>query len=199
MSRVLTEAEIAALKVPTPVEVAAAGRYTIAGLFQSGTFGPDEETAIEEIRAIRQAFGQMTSPSRGWMTPRYGSGPPATPRILANGPAWRRYTSWRERWAAPAVARSPSYPWGLSAADLACMALLEPWNITDLARLSGKSDLLTVELLVRVVTDYGSELKRERARIWEAWDAVDATTAARRLRRRRMKGAERARRYRKKK
>ena len=159
MTRPLSRAELKALEP----------RYTIAGLFESGQFGGDEETALEEIRNIRGAFNVMVNPGRGWMTPRYSSGPPGTPRVLGRADVWRRYTAWRARHARVAAAPSAGRPWGLTVADLAVMAICEPVTLNDLADLTGMSAVSATHLFIAAVKDYGAEMRSDNRRLLNAY------------------------------
>jgi hypothetical protein len=178
-------------------------RYTVAGLFESGTLGAGDETALEEISAIRSAFGRMVSPQRGWFSDKggmgSGSGGQPVPRPLGNGRAWRRYVSWRHRWSRQVVAPHPSVPWGLTAADVVVRLVTEPVSFRDVAELTGKSSLSVVRLFVAAVQDYGAEVVRSRREFWNAWDGIEEQTRRRQVQRRRRQVAERVRRHREKK
>src|SRR5689334_24484713 len=156
MSKARTRAELQALEP----------RYTVGGLFESGTLGSADETAIEEIVAIRSAFGRWVNPSRGWMTPRFGESAPAVPRPLGNGPAWRRYKEWRYRWRRQLVAPGPSIPWGLTVADVVIGIVTEPGTINDWARTVKMPAFLLVELFVKSVNDYRRTAAEDRRRLW---------------------------------
>lgn len=132
-------------------------RYTIGGLFESGKLGLEAETALEEIRSIREGFQRYTSPSRGWLSPRYSDNKPEVPRNLASPSIWQRYTRWRRKYAVLVVQPSPSLPWGLSVAGLVVSLATTPMTFEEAARLLGWKQTSVVELVIRAIEDYGPE------------------------------------------
>lgn len=178
-------------------------RYTIAGLFESGTLGAGDETALEEISSIRNAFARWVNPSRGWFTDRGGMGGSGgnspTPRPLGNGRAWRRYLSWRQRWSRVVIPPSPSLPWGLTAADLVTRLVTEPVSFHETAQLADKPALSVVQLFVAAVKDYGAEVVRSRMDFWSTWDGIDQQMARRQAHARRRRWAAQKRNQRRRK
>lgn len=166
MSKPKTAAELRALEP----------RYTIGGLFQSGVLGPADETAIEEINAVRLSFQRYVNPSRGWLTPRFSDARPEMPRQMGNAPSWRRYKAWRHRWSRQIVAPSASIPWGLTVADVVTLLVTEPVTFNDTAPLTGMSALGLVELFSRCVRDYGVEMSQAWNGARSARDGRDAAT-----------------------
>lgn len=186
MTKPLTRAQLLALEP----------RYTIAGLFQSGQLGAADETALEEIKATRDAFHRWLNPGRGWMTPRYGSSPPAVPRQIANAPAWRRYKDWRYRWNRRLVAPSPSTPWGLSVADVVLLLINEPYTFNDVAPMTNLTPRDLVDLFVLAVRDYGRVVDDAKRKFWAEWDRVDDDMRRQKQRRQRLVWAAKKQRYR---
>jgi hypothetical protein len=139
----------------------------------------------------------MVNPSRGWMSPQTGGSLSPTPRILGNGPAWRRYIAWRARHSRQLVPASPGRPWGLTEADIVVMAVCEPGSLTSLSLALQIDPTALVHRFIGAVRDYGGELARDKARFWRAWAGVEHENAARKRFQRRRKAAARAAAYRK--
>jgi hypothetical protein len=134
---------------------ARAPRYSVAGLFESGTLGLEAETALEEIRSITTGFERWVSPSKGWLTPRLSDNRPPIPRSLGVGGPWGRYRSWRVRWQRRILSPSASLPWGLTAGGLVVALVTTPLTFEQAATVLRWDILRVVDLFVKVLDDYG--------------------------------------------
>jgi len=108
--------------------------YSLAGLFESGLFGLAEESAIEELAAVRNGVRQMVVPSAGWLSPRYtDSNDRAVPRALGQTAQWNRYKAFWRLNSGQALAPTPNDPWGLTWAAVVMILLTEPVTFTEMA------------------------------------------------------------------
>jgi hypothetical protein len=130
-------------------------KYTIGGLFECGKLSLEHETALEEIRTIKDGFEKYVSPGKGWLSPRFSDNRPPIPRQLGIPDIWQRYGSWRKRWGALVLQPSPSLPWGLTYAGLAVNLATSPMTFEEAAHLLGWRPITVVEVFVRLLEDYG--------------------------------------------
>ena len=152
--------------------------YTVRELFQSGYLGPYEEDAMDEIASMRLGFAALINP--GWSSSqqrttikgrgRFCNPNRYIPPALGFEVVARRYDAWFKRHSQLVIYPSPTFPWGMTVAQLVVNLITEPHGFEYYApdigdiRQCGVPTNAVVAMFVQAIQDYADVLEVERRR-----------------------------------
>ena len=159
--------------------------YTVRELFQSGYLGPYEEDAMDEIASMRLGFAALINP--GWSSSqqrttikgrgRFFNPNRYVPPALGFEVVARRYDAWFKRHSQLVIYPSPTFPWGMTVAQLVVNLITEPHGfeyyapmIGDIRR-QGVPASTVATLFVRAIQDYAEAIVSDSQSEQIEWDA----------------------------